>query len=80
MTQDEEIREHLTSSNPEFRSLAEQHHSLEDRLRELNTDTHLSEDQQLQEVNLKKQKLNVKDHMNQMIQNYRHEHAEPQPS
>jgi len=80
MTQDEEIKEHLTSSNPDFRSLVEQHHSLEARLRELTEQAHITDQQQLDRVTLKKRKLKLKDQMNRMIQEYRHEQAEPQHS
>lgn len=80
MTQDEEIKEHLASSNPDFRSLVEQHHSLEAQLREMTGQAHITDQQQLDRVTLKKRKLNLKDQMNRMIQQYRQEQAEPQHS
>ena len=80
MTQDEEIKEHLTSSNPDFRNLVEQHHSLERELRELTEQAHITDQQQIDRVTLKKRKLNLKDQMNRMIQEYRHGQAEPQHS
>ena len=78
MTQDEEIKDYLTSRNPEFRSLVEQHNSLETKLHELTEQAHVTDQEQLESVTLKKKKLNLKDEMNRMIQEYRHKQAEPQ--
>jgi len=80
MTQDEDIREHLTFTDPDFRRLVHEHHSYEAKLNVLQEQSHITEEQQVEEVNLKKMKLNLKDQMNRMIQDYRHEHAEAQHS
>ena len=80
MTQDEEIKEHLIATEPQFRRLVHVHHSYEAKLRELTGQSHITGEQQLEEVNLKKKKLNLKDQMNRMIQQYRHQHAEAQHS
>lgn len=79
MTQDEEIKEHLISTNPDFRRLVHEHHSYEAKLHVLSTRSHITDEQQLEEVNLKKRKLNLKDQMNRMIQEYR-QHAGAQHS
>lgn len=76
MTQDEEIREHLLSTNLEFRRLVDEHHSYEAKLQSLVGQSQVTPEQQLEQVNLKKRKLNLKDQMSQMIQHYRHQHAE----
>ncbi|HXD74398.1 MAG TPA: YdcH family protein [Vicinamibacterales bacterium] len=47
----------------ELKVLAAQHHDLEDRLTQLSTRHYLSEPEQLEEVTLKKRKLQLKDRM-----------------
>jgi uncharacterized protein YdcH (DUF465 family) len=80
MTQDEEIKEHLISTDPDFRRLVHEHHSYEAKLNVLTEQSHVTDEQQIEEVTLKKKKLNLKDQMNRMIQEYRNEHAEAQHS
>ena len=50
-------------SDDEYRQLAEQHHQYESRLGELADKAVLSDEEQLEEINLKKKKLQVKDRM-----------------
>jgi uncharacterized protein YdcH (DUF465 family) len=71
LTKDEEIKNHLLSNNPDFRRLAEEHQSYEERLSELNGRAHVTGQDQLEEVDIKKKKLRLKDQMNRMIQGYR---------
>ena len=71
--QEEEIKQHLMSSSPEFRRLADEHHQFEGKLQELQTHHYLSEQDQIEEATLKKKKLHLKDEMNTLIQNYRNE-------
>lgn len=71
MTKDEEIKEILFSDNADFRRLVEEHRSHDEKLRELNTRAHVSDEDQLEEVSIKKRKLQLKDQMTQMIQEYR---------
>jgi len=79
MMKDEEIKEYLMSSNPEFRRLVEEHRQYEGRLNELHHRQHLTAQDQLDEVQLKKKKLHLKDQMNSMILKYRteltHQHS-----
>jgi uncharacterized protein YdcH (DUF465 family) len=44
-----------------FRQMVSEHHALDERLRQLSTLPHLSHDEQIQEVALKKRKLALKD-------------------
>ena len=60
--------------NEEFHSLADKHHQLEDRLRELTARPYLSEPEQFEEVNLKKQKLQVKDRMEDILRRHQQAH------
>ena len=56
----------LLHTDEEFNSLADQHHQLEDRLHELTAKHYLSEPEQVEEVTLKKKKLQLKDRMEAM--------------
>jgi uncharacterized protein YdcH (DUF465 family) len=73
MMKEEEIKDHLMSANPEFRRLVEEHRQYEGRLNELHNRHHMTEQDHLEEVNLKKKKLQIKDQMNSMIQKFRNE-------
>ena len=67
MMKEEEIKEQLMSSSVDFRRLAEEHHSYEDKLQEIHSHPHMSEQDHLEEINLKKKKLQLKDQMNSMV-------------
>lgn len=47
----------------ELKALAAQHHDLDDRLSQLTSRSYLSEPEQLEEITLKKKKLQLKDRM-----------------
>ncbi len=49
------------SDDARLRQLSADHHSLDDRLKLLANKPHLSDDEQLEEVRLKKEKLRLKD-------------------
>lgn len=57
------LRDQLMSSNSEFRELAREHGRYEERLSELNALAYPSDEEQMEEVTLKKKKLAVKDQM-----------------
>ena len=57
------LKEELMASNPEFRELAREHGRYEQRLSELSALTYPSDEEQLEEVTLKKKKLAIKDQM-----------------
>ena len=63
MTKADNIKEELMKSNPEFRELAREHGRYEARLSELSTLSYPSDEEQLEEVTLKKKKLAIKDQM-----------------
>lgn len=67
----EDLKHLLIETNPEFRELASKHHTLDDRLHELEAKHYLSNDEQLEEIKLKKRKLHLKDQMENMLRNYR---------
>lgn len=70
----EQLRELLLRTDAEFHQLADQHHELEGRLHELTEKHYLSEPEQVEEVNLKKQKLRVKDRMEDILRHHAHLH------
>jgi uncharacterized protein YdcH (DUF465 family) len=59
----EELKRKLLQTDEEFRRLADQHHHLDERIHNLATRHHLSEPEQIEEVTLKKRKLQLKDQM-----------------
>jgi hypothetical protein len=61
-------------TDEEFHTLVVQHHQLEDRLHELTAKHYLSQPEQVEEVTLKKKKLQLKDRM-EFIMRRRQEHA-----
>jgi uncharacterized protein YdcH (DUF465 family) len=67
----EEMKKKLLESNDEFRQLATQHHVLDERIHDLAIRQYLSEPEQLEEVTLKKKKLQLKDQMENILRHYR---------
>jgi len=66
-----ELRELLLQSDQGFREIAMKHHELDDRLHELAARPFLSDSEQIEEVQLKKQKLHLKDQMEDMLRRHR---------
>ena len=62
-------------TDEEFHSLTVQHHQLEDRLHELTAKHYLSEPEQVEEVTLKKKKLQLKDRMELLMRRRRQDHT-----
>jgi uncharacterized protein YdcH (DUF465 family) len=61
MSKVDSLKEQLMTSNPEFRDLVREHGRYEDRLSELSALAYPSDEEQLEEVTLKKKKLAIKD-------------------
>jgi uncharacterized protein YdcH (DUF465 family) len=68
---DEELKAHLMETDEEFRRLAEQHGQYKKRLQELAGRSYLTPEEQLEETQLKKLKLRLKDQMQQKMDRYR---------
>jgi uncharacterized protein len=62
-----ELKERLIASDLEFRDLSTRHHELDERLHELSSRHFLTEPEQLEEVQIKKQKLRLKDRMEDIM-------------
>jgi uncharacterized protein YdcH (DUF465 family) len=67
----EELKAHLMATNEEFRRLATQHSEYAHQLDELESHSHLTEQEQLEEVRLKKLKLHLKDQMEAIVSHSR---------
>lgn len=63
MAKADSLKNELMASNPEFRELAREHGRYEQRLSELSALSYPSDEEQLEEVTLKKKKLALKDQM-----------------
>ncbi len=68
---EEELKAHLMETNEEFRRLAQQHCEYKKRLQELASRSYLTQQEQLEEVQLKKLKLRLKDQMQAMVDRFR---------
>jgi uncharacterized protein len=64
------IKEELINRDPEFRELAREHHKYEERLSELSALSYPSDEEQLEEITLKKKKLALKDQMYSIMLQY----------
>ena len=67
----EELKRQLLQTDEEFRQLATQHHALDQRIHSLASRHYLSEPEQLEEVTLKKRKLQLKDQMESILRRHR---------
>ena len=64
------LKEELINRDPEFRELAREHTRYEQRLTELSALAYPSDEEQLEEITLKKKKLALKDQMYSMMMQY----------
>jgi uncharacterized protein YdcH (DUF465 family) len=62
-----ELREKLLETDEEFRTLSEKHQQLDSRLQELASRAYLADSEQIEEVTLKKRKLQLKDRMEDIL-------------
>ena len=63
----EDLKTHLMATNEEYRQLFGQHSELARKLDALESLPHLNEEEQLEEVRLKKLKLRLKDQMEALV-------------
>ncbi len=68
---EEELRAHLMQTSDEFRDLSEKHSEYDRILTDLESKAHLTDDEQLEEVRLKKLKLHAKDLMTDILARHR---------
>ncbi|HYV17823.1 MAG TPA: DUF465 domain-containing protein [Verrucomicrobiae bacterium] len=66
----EDLRRELAQSNPEFRRLLDEHARYQTRLAELQGKADLEDNERVETITLKKQKLHVKDQMERILQEH----------
>ncbi len=66
-----DLKELLLKTDEEYHQLVLKHHELEDRLHQLTAKHYLSEPEQIEEVTLKKRKLQLKDRMEDILRRHR---------
>ena len=65
------VKEQLMATNDEFSRLVREHSNFERKLEDLNQRSYLTEAEKIEEINLKKRKLSLKDQMERIIQQYK---------
>jgi uncharacterized protein YdcH (DUF465 family) len=71
----EDVKAHLMQTNEKFRSLMEQHHEYKRKVEALEAKHALTAAEELEEHRLKKLKLRLKDEMEQLVSEYKLQHA-----
>ena len=66
----QDLKEQLLRTDAEYRELYQLHHQLDERIRSMSATPHLSDSEQLEEVRLKKRKLQLKDRMEDIFRRY----------
>ncbi len=66
----EDLKRTLAETDQEFRQLAAQHASCESRLQELQGKAVLDDMERVETINIKKQKLQIKDRMEQILRRH----------
>ena len=71
MAEAQDLKTLLLETNDEYRQLATKHHELDDRLHELISKHYLSDAEQIEEITIKKRKLQLKDRMEGIVRTHR---------
>jgi uncharacterized protein YdcH (DUF465 family) len=74
-TSDTELKAHLIATDAHFRTLSTEHATYSRLLSELESKSHLTAEEEIEEHRLKKLKLHAKDEMRQIMGRY-----QPQPA
>ncbi len=72
---DDPLKQELIESDERFRTLFEEHQSFERRLEELQGKSLLSEENEQEEKQIKRQKLLLKDRMESILRSHREAHV-----
>lgn len=71
----EDIKAHLMQTSDQFRTLADQHQTYKKLVAELENKPFLTEEEEAEEMRLKKLKLHLKDQMESIVSEYRSQHV-----
>jgi uncharacterized protein YdcH (DUF465 family) len=66
----EELKRTLLQTDEEYRELATRHHDLDEQIHHLTSRHYLSDPEQVEEINLKKRKLQLKDQMESILRRH----------
>lgn len=69
----EDLKQQLIASNEEFSRLAKEHSEYKRKLEDLYRQPHLTDADRMEEINLKKRKLFLKDQMERILQKHKKE-------
>jgi hypothetical protein len=69
---EEELKAHLMQTDEKFKELSTKHAEYDRVLTQLESKSHLSPDEMVEEVRLKKLKLQTKDQMHQILSTHKH--------
>jgi uncharacterized protein YdcH (DUF465 family) len=64
------VRAVLLENHDEFRQLVSEHHRLDERIQQLSSLSYLTDQQQFEEVSLKKRKLALKDRIESIVRQH----------
>jgi uncharacterized protein YdcH (DUF465 family) len=70
LSPDDSVRAVLLEHHEEFRQLVSEHHRLDERIQDLSRSSYLTDQQQFEEVSLKKQKLALKDRIEHIVRQH----------
>ena len=62
-----DIKDVLFRTNDEYKQLVTEHHNLDERIRHFSTYSYLTDQQQYEQISLKKQKLALKDRIEAIV-------------
>jgi uncharacterized protein YdcH (DUF465 family) len=74
-TTQEEIKAHLMQTSEHYRDLLGRHHEYDRLVEDLESKPALTAEEEVEEHRLKKLKLHLKDEMEQMVSEYKFQHA-----
>ena len=69
----EDLKQQLIATNEEFSRLAKEHSEYKRKLEDLYRQPHLTDADRMEEINLKKRKLFLKDQMERILQKHKKE-------
>ena len=75
VTTQDDLKAHLLATDEHFREIAGQHSKYDHLIHELESKHALSEEEQIEEVRLKKLKLRLKDEMAEIMNRYKAQHV-----
>ena len=70
-TELQELKNRLIAADQEYSRLAEEHSNYERQLEQLSNRPYLTDSEKVEEINLKKRKLSLKDQMERILQRYK---------